>query len=105
MYVTSNIPTKDVGRDDTTPRRKGALPLPSSRGRSQRKSSEENETDKGSNNEGGKDKSGSGVGQQIHRRWDWDEVAREVGWKLGILMLFTNIWMFWRAEQGSFSTL
>jgi hypothetical protein len=100
MYVTSNIPTKE---EDTTPRRKGATPLLSSRGRSLRsKSSDKDETDKGSNSEAGKEGTGSGAGQQINRRWDWDAVAREVGWKLGILMLFTNIWMFWRAEQGRF---
>lgn len=32
------------------------------------------------------------------RRWDWDAVAREVGWKIGGLLLITTAWLFWRME-------
>lgn len=32
------------------------------------------------------------------RRWDWDAVAREVGWKVGALLLVTCAWLFWRVD-------
>jgi hypothetical protein len=34
------------------------------------------------------------------RRWDWDRVAREVGWPIGGLLLLTLAWMFWGIETG-----
>ncbi|OCF35520.1 hypothetical protein I316_02572 [Kwoniella heveanensis BCC8398] len=34
------------------------------------------------------------------RKWDWDNVAREVGWKVGALLLITNAWLFWGIEEG-----
>jgi hypothetical protein len=34
------------------------------------------------------------------RRWDWDDIAREVGWKVGSLMLVTTAWLFWKIENG-----
>ncbi|WVQ93261.1 hypothetical protein IAU59_000327 [Kwoniella sp. CBS 9459] len=34
------------------------------------------------------------------RKWDWDNVAREVGWKVGALLLVTNAWLFWGIEEG-----
>lgn len=34
------------------------------------------------------------------RRWDWDAIAREVGWKVGILLLVTTAWLFWGLETG-----
>ncbi|ORY26251.1 N-glycosylation protein-domain-containing protein [Naematelia encephala] len=34
------------------------------------------------------------------RRWNWDAVAREVGWKVGALLLVTTAWLFWGIEQG-----
>ncbi|GMK55643.1 hypothetical protein CspeluHIS016_0206990 [Cutaneotrichosporon spelunceum] len=32
------------------------------------------------------------------RKWDWDAVAREVGWKVGALLLVTCAWLFWRVD-------
>ncbi|WVR09104.1 hypothetical protein IAU60_006166 [Kwoniella sp. DSM 27419] len=34
------------------------------------------------------------------RKWDWDNVAREVGWKVGGLLLVTTAWLFWGIEEG-----
>jgi len=34
------------------------------------------------------------------RKWDWDAVAREVGWKAGALLLATTAWLFWGIETG-----
>lgn len=34
------------------------------------------------------------------RRWDWDSVAREVGWKVGGLLLLTSAWVFWQVHIG-----
>ncbi|EIW65837.1 hypothetical protein TREMEDRAFT_66205 [Tremella mesenterica DSM 1558] len=34
------------------------------------------------------------------RKWDWDAVASEVGWKVGFLLLITTAWMFWGLETG-----
>ncbi|ODN95737.1 hypothetical protein L198_04355 [Cryptococcus wingfieldii CBS 7118] len=34
------------------------------------------------------------------RRWDWDSVAREVGWRVGGLLLVTVAWLFWGIECG-----
>lgn len=34
------------------------------------------------------------------RRWDWDAVAREVGWKVGALLLVTAAWVFWQIHLG-----
>jgi hypothetical protein len=39
---------------------------------------------------------------KMDRLWDWNAVAREVGWKLGVLMLFTTAWLFWGIEQGRY---
>lgn len=38
------------------------------------------------------------------RRWDWDAVAREVGWKVGGLLLLTCAWLFWGIEVGRFAS-
>lgn len=35
------------------------------------------------------------------RKWDWDAVASEVGWKVGGLLLVTTAWLFWGIECGS----
>ena len=35
------------------------------------------------------------------RRWDWDAIAREVGWRVGALFLITTAWLFWRIDQGT----
>ncbi|KAK4684373.1 hypothetical protein P7C73_g5804, partial [Tremellales sp. Uapishka_1] len=35
------------------------------------------------------------------RRWNWDNVAREVGWKIGTLLLFTTAWLFWSIDAGT----
>ncbi|WWD06676.1 hypothetical protein V865_004770 [Kwoniella europaea PYCC6329] len=35
------------------------------------------------------------------RKWDWDNVAREVGWKVGGLLLVTCAWLFWGIEKGT----
>lgn len=37
------------------------------------------------------------------RRWDWDAVAYKVGWKIGILLLATTVWLFWRIDQAGLS--
>jgi hypothetical protein len=37
------------------------------------------------------------------RRWDWDNIAREVGWKVGGLLLITTAWLFWGIETGRYS--
>ena len=34
------------------------------------------------------------------RKWDWDDIAREVGWKVGLLLLVTCAWLFWCIEMG-----
>jgi hypothetical protein len=34
------------------------------------------------------------------RTWDWDVIAREVGWKVGALLLVTTAWLFWGIETG-----
>lgn len=34
------------------------------------------------------------------RRWDWEAVAREVGWKVGALLLLTSAWVFWQVHIG-----
>ncbi|WWD21125.1 hypothetical protein CI109_105606 [Kwoniella shandongensis] len=34
------------------------------------------------------------------RKWDWDAIAREVGWKVGSLLLVTTAWLFWGIESG-----
>jgi hypothetical protein len=34
------------------------------------------------------------------RRWDWQAVAREVGWKVGALLLLTCAWVFWQVHIG-----
>ncbi|KAK8843358.1 hypothetical protein IAR55_007015 [Kwoniella newhampshirensis] len=34
------------------------------------------------------------------RKWDWDDIAREVGWKVGGLLLITTAWLFWGIERG-----
>jgi hypothetical protein len=34
------------------------------------------------------------------RRWDWDEIARQVGWKIGALLLLTAAWLFYGLETG-----
>ncbi|WWC64091.1 uncharacterized protein I303_106698 [Kwoniella dejecticola CBS 10117] len=34
------------------------------------------------------------------RKWDWDNVARAVGWKVGGLLLITCAWLFWGIENG-----
>lgn len=34
------------------------------------------------------------------RRWDWDLVASEVGWKVGGLVLFSAAWVFWQVHIG-----
>ena len=39
------------------------------------------------------------------RRWDWDAVAREVGWKVGALLLVTTAWLFWGVEQGRWARI
>ncbi|ORX39101.1 N-glycosylation protein-domain-containing protein [Kockovaella imperatae] len=36
------------------------------------------------------------------RKWDWDAVAREVGWKIGGLLLITAAWLFWGFETGRY---
>lgn len=35
------------------------------------------------------------------RKWDWDAVASEVGWKVGGLLLVTTAWLFWGIECGN----
>ncbi|WVW79274.1 hypothetical protein I302_101241 [Kwoniella bestiolae CBS 10118] len=35
------------------------------------------------------------------RKWDWDNVANEVGWKVGGLLLVTCAWLFWGIEKGT----
>ncbi|WVO15323.1 hypothetical protein L204_102979 [Cryptococcus depauperatus] len=37
------------------------------------------------------------------RRWDWDAVAREVGWPVGCLLLITSAWLFWGIECGKWN--
>ena len=34
------------------------------------------------------------------RKWDWDAIFREVGWKVGVLLLITTAWLFWGIESG-----
>lgn len=34
------------------------------------------------------------------RCWDWDKIARKVGWKVGGLLLITTAWLFWGLETG-----
>lgn len=34
------------------------------------------------------------------RKWDWDAIANEVGWKVGVLLLITTAWLFWGLETG-----
>lgn len=34
------------------------------------------------------------------RKWDWDAVAREVGWKIGALLFLTTAWLLWGIECG-----
>ncbi|TXT08714.1 hypothetical protein VHUM_02842 [Vanrija humicola] len=34
------------------------------------------------------------------RTWDWEKVARKVGWKVGFMLLVTCAWLFWRIDNG-----
>ncbi len=77
MWVTSNVTVEDDGGDVTPgPRRSPPLrpPPPPSHVTGWRKFT-------------------------YGRRWDWDAVAREVGWKVGALLLVTCAWLFWRVDD------
>ncbi|KLT45371.1 hypothetical protein CC85DRAFT_299827 [Cutaneotrichosporon oleaginosum] len=80
MWVTSNVTVDDDGGDVTPgPRRSPPLrpPPPPSHVTGWRKFT-------------------------YGRRWDWDAVAREVGWKVGGLLLVTCAWLFWRLDEMSY---
>lgn len=34
------------------------------------------------------------------RTWDWEKIARKVGWKVGFMLLVTLAWLFYRIENG-----
>jgi hypothetical protein len=74
MWVTSNVIVAGRGAVDTTPRARSP-PLPPA---------------------------GAGWWESFTfgRRWDWSDIAREVGWKVGTLLLLTCAWMFWKLETG-----
>lgn len=102
MYVTSNISLVTDQHGEITPRLKtGALP---GRRRSMRLDAEQ------------MDETGGGDGEaeeeldldwwekfRMDRKWDWDLVARRVGWKLGSMLLVTCAWLFWGIETGRLS--
>jgi hypothetical protein len=39
----------------------------------------------------------------MDRQWDWYLLAREVGWKLGMMLLITTAWLFLGIETGRFA--
>lgn len=113
MYVTSNIPVAaseegggvgvgegGAGEADRTPR-KGFKSL---------------DVCVSVNDQGARDGDGDGEGDgaeegekdgwwtafKMGRRWDWDGVGREVGWKVGGLLLITCAWLFWGIESGRY---
>ena len=83
MWVTSNVTPDDREKGDLTPRsnrraKASSHKLPSIP----------------------PDGMGAWEGFVYGRRWDWDSIAREVGWKLGFLLLITTAWLFWGIETG-----
>ena len=100
MYVTSNIITSSPG-GDITPRRKRNVSLPSPTPKLRSASGSGDVLREGEMEEKGWRRVWLD-NLRIDRTWDWELVAREVGWKLGTLLLLTNAWLFWGIEVGRF---
>lgn len=117
MYVTSNIarpggpsanPSADRG--DVTPnaaRRTRGLPRVKGERGGSRSGSEDQDAKPSGSKKATKTGRLSGMRKawaefRTDRKWDWDALAREVGWKLGALLLITNAWLFLGIHGGRF---
>lgn len=84
MWVTSNVIPASAGGDVTPKLGRRVLPVKRERERE-------------------REREGAGTAWErftFGRTWDWDDVAREVGWKVGGLLLITTAWLFWEIEMG-----
>lgn len=113
MYVTSNIVRpggSGADRGDVTPnaaKRTRGLPRTKGDRAGSRSGSEDPDVKPSGSKWAAKTGRLSGMRKawaefRTDRKWDWDALAREVGWKLGTLLLITNAWLFIGIHGGRF---